>query len=130
MTTDQLSAIDIAEAVHTGSIGALETLDATFDRVADLDPSIRAFTTVLRADGRSAGAAVDAKTPDERAALPLAGVPLAIKSTVTLDNPVVAPLLAAGAVPVGITATPQLCTWAMTDSDSHGITRNPLDLSL
>ena len=130
MTTDQLSAIDIAEAVHTGSIGALETLDATFDRVADLDPSIRAFTTVLRADGRSAGAAVDAKTPDERAALPLAGVPLAIKSTVTLDNPVVAPLLAAGAVPVGITATPQLCTWAMTDSDAHGITRNPLDLSL
>ncbi|MFD2394644.1 hypothetical protein ACFSSF_13845 [Dietzia aerolata] len=73
MTTDQLSAIDIAEAVHTGSIGALETLDATFDRVADLDPSIRAFTTVLRADGRSAGAAVDAKTPDERAALPWPG---------------------------------------------------------
>lgn len=130
MTTDLLSASETADAVRTGAVGALETLDAAFDRVADLDPSLRAFTTLLRADGRSAGAAVDATTPAERAALPLAGVPLAVKSTVTLDNPAVAPLVAAGAVPVGITAAPQLCTWGMTDSETNGITRNPLDLSL
>lgn len=130
VTTDPLSASETADAVRTGALGALETLDAAFDRVADLDPNLRAFTTLLRADGRSAGAAVDAATPQERASLPLAGVPLAIKSTVTLDNPAIAPLLRAGAVPVGITAAPQLCTWGMTDSEAHGITRNPLDLSL
>lgn len=130
VTTDPLSASETAHAVRTGALGALQTLDAAFDRVADLDPTLRAFTTVLRADGRSAAAAVDSRTPEDRAALPLAGVPLAIKGTVTLDNPVVAPLLAAGAVPVGITATPQLCTWGMTDSEPQGITRNPLDVSL
>ena len=130
VTTHPLSASETADAVRTGELGALETLDAAFDRVADLDPSLRAFTTILRADGRSAGAAVDAMSPSERADLPLAGVPLAIKGTVTLDNPVVTPFLAAGAIPVGITATPQLCTWAMTDSEPYGITRNPLDLSL
>lgn len=108
---------------------ALESLDAAFDRIAELDPSLHAFTMLLRADGRSAAAAVDALAPAARSALPLAGVPLAIKSTVTLDNPVVAPLLAAGAIPVGITAAPQLCTWGMTDSEEHGITRNPRDVT-
>lgn len=130
MTTAPLSAIETAEAVRAGARGALDTLDAALDRIDDLDPALHAFTTLLRADGRSAGAAVDARTVDERSGLPLAGVPLAIKSTVTLDNPVVAPLVAAGAVPVGITAAPQLCTWGMTDSDALGITRNPLDVSL
>lgn len=130
MTTSPPSASDIAAAVHSGSVGALESLDRSIDRVDHLDPSLRAFTTRLDDAGRAAAASVDAKTPAERAALPLAGVPLAIKSTVTLDNPVVAPLLAAGAVPVGITAAPQLCTWGMTDSEAHGITRNPRDPDL
>ena len=130
VTTDPLSAAETAEAVRAGAVGAQATLDAAFDRVHDLDPALRAFTTQLRSDGRAAAAAVDAASPDERAELPLAGVPLAVKSTVTLDNPAVAPLLAAGAVPVGITAAPQLCTWGMTDSDAHGITRNPHDPAL
>ncbi|WP_291086120.1 amidase [Dietzia sp. UBA5065] len=130
MTTSPLTAAGTAAAVHSGAGGALESLDAALDRVADLDPALHAFTTLLRADGRAAGAAVDALAPAARSALPLAGVPFAIKSTVTLDNPVVAPLLAAGAVPVGVTAAPQLCTWGMTDSEEHGITRNPRDLSL
>lgn len=130
VTTDPLSASEIADAVRTGAAGAWETLDEALVRVADRDPSLRAFTTLLRADGRSAAAALDALSPQDRAGLPLAGVPLALKCTVTLDNPVIAPLLAAGAVPVGITAAPQLCAWGMTDSDAHGITRNPRDLSL
>ncbi len=128
MTTHALSAARTAAAVQSGA-GALESLDAAFGRIAELDPSLHAFTTLLRADGRSAAAAVDALDPAARSALPLAGVPLAIKSTVTLDNPVVAPLLAAGAIPVGITAAPQLCTWGMTDSEEHGITRNPRDVT-
>lgn len=130
VTSPLPTAIDTADAVRSGELGALEALDAAIDRITDADPTLHAFTSILRADGRAAGAAVDAMDPDQRARLPLAGVPLAIKGTVTLDNPVVTPLLAAGALPVGITATPQLCTWAMTDSDAHGITRNPLDLSL
>ena len=130
MTTDALTATATAESVRSGAHGALETLDAALARVAAIDSSLRAFTTPLTADGRAAAARVDAMDPGARAELPLAGVPLAIKSTVTLDNPVVAPLLAAGAVPVGITAAPQLCTWGMTDSEDHGITRNPRDLSL
>lgn len=129
VTTPPLTAARTAESVHSGTSGAVEMLDAAFVKVADLDPGLRAFITLLRADGRAAGAAVDALEPAARSALPLAGVPFAFKSTVSMDNPVVAPLLAAGAVPVGITAAPQLCTWGMTDSEEHGITRNPRDVS-
>lgn len=130
VTTPTPSAALTAEAVRSGAGSAMETLDAAFARIDHSDPVLHAFTTLLRADGRAVAAAVDAKEGDARTRLALAGVPLAIKSTVTLDNPVVAPLLAAGAVPVGITAAPQLCTWGMTDSDEHGITRNPRDVSL
>lgn len=119
-----------AEAVRSGADTATGALDAALDRIAHLDPALRAFTTLLGTDGRAAAAAVDARDAAGRSGLPLAGVPLAVKSTVTLDNPAIAPLLAAGAVPVGITAAPQLCTWGMTDSEEHGITRNPLDENL
>ncbi|WP_010540145.1 amidase [Dietzia alimentaria] len=129
MTTDPLTAIETAEKVRAGAIRASATLDAAVERVADLDPTLRAFTSLLHAESRAAADAVDAMGQEQRERLPLAGVPLAIKSTVTPDNPAVAPLLAAGAVPMGMTAAPQLCTWGMTDSEAHGITRNPLDVS-
>lgn len=129
VTTPPLSAARTAEAVHAGTRGAGEVLDAAYDRIADRDRSIRAFTRFLRADGKAAATRVDGLDEVRRTALPLAGVPLAIKSTVTLDNPVVRPLLEAGALPVGVTAAPQLCTWGMTDSEEHGVTRNPRDLT-
>lgn len=130
VTTVPPTAIETAEAVRSGARSASETADSALARIADLDRSLHAFTTVLRADARGAAARVDAMTVDSRAALPLAGVPIAVKSTVTLENPVIRPLIEAGAVPVGITAAPELCTWGMTDSDAHGVTRNPRDITL
>ncbi len=130
VTTAPLSAAATAHAVRAGEITAHEATTAALEMIADKDRNLRAFTSLLRADAKAAVTRVDLADREDLAALPLAGVPLAIKSTVTLDNPVVRPLLAAGAVPVGITAAPQLCTWGMTDSEEHGITRNPRDLAL
>lgn len=130
MTTTPLSAAATAAAVHSGALSASAALDLCLSRVDALDPQLRVFASSLRTDGRAAATAIDATSADERATLPLAGVPLAIKSSVDPGNPAVAPLLAAGAVPVGITTAPQLCTWGMTDSEAHGITRNPRDPDL
>ncbi len=77
------------------------------------------------------------------AALPLAGVPIAVKDNVAVagepmragslatsgtpqpaDHPVVQRLRDAGAVVVGLTRTPELCVFGATDS-AYGITRNP-----
>src|SRR5699024_11399393 len=87
VTTPPLSAARTADAVRDGSGGALELLDAAFDRIADKDSSIRAFTTLLRADGRAAAARGGSRSGADRAARPLAGGPRAVESAVTLDNP-------------------------------------------
>ncbi len=124
------TAVDTAAAVRSGKHTAAAVVDAAFTRITDLDPGLRAFTEVLRADARAATDRVDGLDAAGRSALPLAGVPLAVKSSVTVDNPVIRRLVDAGAVPVGYTATPELCTWGMTDSGDHGITRNPRDTHL
>lgn len=89
---------------------------------------------------------VDART--DRAELPMAGVPVAIKDNVAVagepmrlgsactpdtpqprDHEIVRRLRAAGAVVVGITRVPELCVFGTTDS-TFGITRNPWNLAL
>jgi len=96
---------------------------------------VRVFAALREADE------VDAR-PD-RAELPLAGVPVAIKDNVPVtgepmrigssgtdpapqdhDHEVVARLRAAGAVVVGLTRVPELCVFGTTES-VYGITRNP-----
>ena len=78
-------------------------------------------------------------------ALPLAGVPFAVKDQSALvgetlsrgsrapapvqeaDEPLVARLRAAGAIPVGITNVPELMIFPWTATAANGITRNPWD---
>lgn len=91
---------------------------------------VRAFTGLLDTEAESAAEFVDSLPDDARATLPLAGVPVAIKNNVTLDSPVITRLLAAGAVPVGMTTTPEFCVWAATDSAAYGVTRNPWNRAL
>lgn len=91
---------------------------------------LRAYTGFLDSEARAAAEFVDTLPADARATLPLAGVPFAVKSNVTLDSPSIRRLLAAGAVPVAMTTTPEFCVWGATDSVSFGVTRNPWNLAL
>ncbi|MGW0040675.1 amidase [Rhodococcus sp. NPDC003348] len=131
----------IAERVRNGALSPMAAVDDALTRIAERDPRLGAFVTV-RSDAARAEAAAVAARPD-LTALPLAGVPIAIKDNVpvaghrlgngsqaspvtpaTADHPVVARLRAAGAVPVGLTAVPELCVWGATDTPD-AITRNP-----
>ncbi|KAG8006088.1 Fatty-acid amide hydrolase 2-A [Nibea albiflora] len=79
--------------------------------------------------------------------LPLLGVPISIKESLALqgmpnavgvvsrrnilsttDSPVVAYLKRAGAIPMGVTNTPELCMWYETNNHLYGITNNPYNL--
>uniref|UniRef100_A0A672YL25 Amidase domain-containing protein n=1 Tax=Sphaeramia orbicularis TaxID=375764 RepID=A0A672YL25_9TELE len=79
--------------------------------------------------------------------LPLLGVPLSVKESFslqgmpnatglisrrgfvsTVDAPPVALLKRAGAIPLGVTNTSELCMWCESNNHLHGITRNPYDL--
>lgn len=138
------TATEIAAAVRSGAVTAVEVVAGHLNRIARLNPELGAFVRVRAPEAAAEAAAVDQRA--DRAELPLAGVPIAIKDTVpvsgepmrlgsaampdkaqTEDHRVVARLRGAGAVVVGLTNLPELAIYPVTDS-AFGITRNPWDL--
>ncbi|MCE5288304.1 MAG: amidase [Nocardiaceae bacterium] len=139
-----MSAVEIATNVRAGHVTAVDVVRASLDRIAELDGKLNAFQTVLADEAMADAKAVDAN-PD-RANLPLAGVPVAVKDNIavagaplrngsaatdaavrTADDLVVQRLREAGAVIVGTTRMPELAAWAFTSSTAFGVARNPLD---
>ena len=133
----------LADAVREGRVTARALTEQALARIAERDPALGAFQVVRGERALDEADAVDARV--DRADLPLAGLPIAVKDNVpvtgepmrvgtdasdpapqTGDHPVVARLRAAGAVVVGITRVPELCVFGVTDS-VFGITRNPWD---
>jgi amidase len=138
-----LPATEIARLVRSGEVTAVDVVRAHLDHIDAVDARIGAFR-VLRRDAALAEAhAID--TALTRFALPLAGVPIAVKDNVavagevctdgslaggdvpaTRDHPVVARLRKAGAIVVGITRVPELCLYGTTDGPGT-VSRNPWD---
>jgi len=141
-----LPAIEIARLVRSGEVTAVDVVRAHLAHIDAVDARIGAFR-VLRRDAALAEAhAID--TALTRFALPLAGVPIAVKDNVavageictdgspactrgpeTRDHPVVARLRKAGAIVVGITRAPELCLYAATDGPG-AVSRNPWNTAL
>jgi amidase len=135
------SATDIAAAVRAGEVTAGEVVAGHLDRIARLNAELGAFVRIRAAAAAAEARAVDART--DRAELPLAGVPVAVKDCVSVagepmsygsaafprvprnhDHPLVARLRAAGAIVVGLTNLPELAIYPFTDS-VYGVARNP-----
>jgi amidase len=136
-------ATEIAAAVRRGEMTALAATEQALVRIAERERGIGAFRVVRSERALAEAAAVDLRV--DRYALPLAGVPIAIKDNVQVagesmtagsagadptpqrrNHPVVSRLRAAGAVVVGISRVPELCAFGATDS-ADTITRNPWD---
>lgn len=134
-------ATDIAAAVRAGRTTARDQVEQALQRIAERDPDLGAFQVVRSEAALREADAVDGRA--DRFALPLAGVPVAIKDNVPVsgepmrigsgasdpapqqrDHEIVRRLRRAGAVVVGLTRVPELCVWGATDS-TFGITRNP-----
>ena len=141
-----LPATELAARVRGGELTAVAVVRAHLAHIDAVEARIGAYRVVRHEAVLAEAAEVDAR-PD-RARLPLAGVPVAVKDNVavagetatdgttgstpvpaTTDHPVVARLRAAGAVVVGITRVPELCVFAATDGPGT-VTRNPWDTAL
>ncbi|WP_371494241.1 amidase family protein [Kitasatospora sp. NBC_00374] len=139
------TATETAEAVRAGKVTPREVVAEHLARIERLDPHLGAFRKVL-AERALHDADALADRPD-LAALPLAGVPVAVKDNLPVegeatrngsaatpatpaaaDHETVRRLRAAGAIVVGLTAVPELCVFGTTDS-VYGTTRNPWNLS-
>jgi len=130
VTTTPPTATDLAAGVRAGRPSAGEAARQALERIARFDPDLHAFSSVDEPGALRAAERVDGLDAAALADSPLAGVPLAVKDEFAVDDPAVRRLVAAGAVPVGRTATPELCVWPATDSARGGVTRSPWDRSL
>jgi amidase len=138
-----LPATEIARLVRSGEVTAVDVVRAHLAHIDAVDARIGAFRVLRREAALAEAHAVD--TALTRFALPLAGVPIAVKDNVavagevctdgcavhtgapaTRDHPVVARLRRAGAVVVGITRVPELCLYGATDGPGT-VSRNPWD---
>jgi amidase len=138
-----LPATELAARVRSGELTAVEVVRAHLAHLDAVEPRLGAFRVVRREAALAEAHAVD--TALTRFAMPLAGVPVAVKDNVDVageactdgspacptrtaerDHPVVARLRRAGAVVVGITRVPELCLYAATDGPGT-VTRNPWD---
>jgi amidase len=139
----ELPAAALAARVRSGASSAVEVAQAHLARIAARDPVIGAFEASDPQRVLAEAGGVDAR-PD-RFALPLAGVPVAVKDNLAVagyatrhgsaatstaparrDDELVKRLRRAGAVIVGTTRMPELGVWGFTHS-ALGTTRNPLD---
>jgi amidase len=143
----QMGARELAAIISTRQATSREILESHLDRVKFCNEHLNAIVRVLGDEARAAADAADravAAASDPSQLGPLHGVPCTVKENVDLegtpttqginalaeaiadrDAPSVARLRAAGAIPFGRTNLPDLGLRIHTDSDLHGLTRNP-----
>jgi Asp-tRNA(Asn)/Glu-tRNA(Gln) amidotransferase A subunit family amidase len=140
-------ALEVADAVRTRSLSAVDVIEAALERVTKLDEALNAFTAVFGDDAIARAKRIDT-TLNAKVDLPLAGVPVAVKDHIWLKGALatngsrslasfvptedcvsVARVVAAGAVVVGKTNNPEFCYNGDT-SPVFGSTLNPYDESL
>ncbi len=136
-------AAEQARLLAAGSITAPALLDLYLDRIARLDPELRAYRVVLADSARQEAAAAQARL-DAGERLPLLGVPIAIKDDVDVagevttygtaahgpaktDDAEVVRQAARGRArsSSGKTTVPEMMLWSFTETVAYGATRNP-----
>ncbi len=135
-------ATELAEMVRSGQISARELVEASLEKIEELNPALNAFVDV---DAERALAAADAVRPGDPR--PFAGVPTAIKNNrpaqglrltygcrlmaeniCDYDHNVTRRLKAAGFVIVGTTTLPEYGILPVSEARIFGPTRNPWDM--
>ncbi len=143
----RLSASEIAAAIASGEISAVEVAQVHLDRIAAVDERVHAFLHVDREGALAAARAVNAKRANGERLGSLAGVPLALKDVFTqkgvpttcgsrilegwrppFDSTVVCRLRDAGVVVLGKTNMDEFAMGSSTENSAYGPTHNPWNL--
>lgn len=140
----RLSATEMARLVRARELDPVELIDATLRRIDAVEPQLHAFAKVMAESARVEAGAL--RRRGDLDALPLAGVPVAVKDNVEIagepvthgsratsrqpaaeDALLVRRLRDAGAVVVGRTVMPELAAWPFTEPEAFEAPRNPWD---
>ncbi|KAK1890276.1 Fatty-acid amide hydrolase 2-A [Dissostichus eleginoides] len=119
------SATQLAKKIRRKEVSSVEVVRAYIDRIQEVNPFVNA---VIK--DRFDAALLEAS----QESFALQGMPFTTGLVsrrgvvATVDAPPVALLKRAGAIPLGVTNTPELCMWSETHNHLSGITNNPYDL--
>jgi len=142
-----ISAREIAARIAAGDLSSAEVVEHFIARLTAVNHKLNAITVDLSESARKAAAEVDKALARGEKLPPLAGLPVTIKECFDLagtastfglpsrrdvieknDDPYVAALRAAGAIPIAKTNVPQLLIATEADNPLYGRTNNPWDL--
>ncbi|KAM6909571.1 fatty-acid amide hydrolase 2-B [Xenentodon cancila] len=149
-----LPATRLAKKIRRKEVSSVEVVQAFIDRIQEVNPFLNAVVKDRFAAALQEAAQVDKLIEEETGGeevledrLPLLGVPLSVKESFSLqgmpfttgvisrrgvvasvDAPPVALLKRAGAIPLGVTNTSELCMWLESHNHLYGVTNNPYDL--
>jgi Asp-tRNA(Asn)/Glu-tRNA(Gln) amidotransferase A subunit family amidase len=142
-----LPAVSMAEKIRAKKVSPVELVEAHLERIGKLNPKLNAFIQMDAERARRAALAAEAEVTRGNVLGPLHGVPLSIKSSISVaglrceagtrlraglipeqDAALVTRLKDAGAIILGTTNTPELLMAWETDNLLYGRTNNPWDL--
>ena len=138
----------MAQHIRAKRLSPVELVQAHLDRIERLNPKINAYVHVDAERALDSARAAEVAVMHNDDLGPLHGVPISIKSSISVtgmpyeagtklragavgetDAPLVSRLHNAGAIVLGVTNTPELLMAWETDNLVYGRTNNPWDLS-
>lgn len=141
-----LSISEAAKLLHARKISPVELVDAALDRVAQLNPALNAFITVIADRARRDARIAEREIARGRWKGPLHGIPISLKDNIwtrgvrttagskiladfvpTVDAQVAARLASAGAILVGKTNLHEFAYGITSNNPHFGPVRNPWD---
>lgn len=142
-----MSGTEQAQRIRDGRISPVDAVDASLERIEELDPKLNAFSVVAEEQAKKAARDAERAIENDESVGPLHGVPVAIKDLITTkgirttfgsrmyedhvpdeDSVVVGRIKDAGGIIIGKTNVPEFGYQGITENDIFGKTHNPWDI--